>query len=524
MLALAGAEAASPTSVPTIADLRALPRPTGPDVVAVAGHSAPGDGGGGSFRFDPLSWARDNDGTIVAPAVDGRGRWIRVYDRDLSVKWFGAKGDGRSLDTARIQAAVDAVRPGDTLHFPAGVYRIEADRGVRMKSDVRLDLGEATLAGANVAGARCRLIGIEGASNIVISGGTLVGSRTGAPEWGVGILASDARNLFIQGVSLRSFYYDGILLTGNEGCRHVVIRDVAALNNRRSGLSVVSGSDISVSGSTFQGSNGQSPEAGVNVEPAGAAVQQVRFESCAFRRNAGNGLYLHAGHGGTLAGALVVDSLVESNGYGIVAADTSQLTISRNRVTGHTGPARSGIVVARGREIVISDNELAGNRRGVLSADATGVEIRGNTVVGTGPDPGGGADAGEDGEGIACRGVHSPVAGACVVDGNRVSRSAGAGILTLLVSHVRVANNIVDEAGQRGIQLRYTSRSEVLRNMVAGNGQEAKDRYDAIELSQFSDANVVTQNVIRLGASGRNAVTLSADSRGNRVYANVVLP
>ena len=255
-LSLIGAEAASPSLVPTIARLRALPPPGTPDAVAVAGHSLPGDGGSGTFRFDRLSRAIDNDGTIVAPAAGGPGRWLRVYGRDLSVKWFGARGDGRTFDTARIQSAVDAVRPGETLHFPAGVYRIETDRGVKLKNDVRLDLGTATLTGSNVAGARCRLLEIQGRRNVLISGGTLVGSRLGSPEWGVGIFASDAQNLFIEDVKLRNFYFDGILLTGNRGCQQVVIRGVLALDNRRSGLTVAAGSGITVTDSSVPGQQG----------------------------------------------------------------------------------------------------------------------------------------------------------------------------------------------------------------------------------------------------------------------------
>ena len=189
---------------------------------------------------------------------------------------------------------MDAVRPGDTLHFPPGVYRIETVRGITLKNDVRLDLGTATLTGANVAGARCRLIEIQGRRNILISGGALVGSRLGSPEWGVGILASDAQNVFIENMQLRDFYFDGILLTGNRGCQKVVIRGVVAVNNRRAGLSVVAASDVSVTGSSFQGTNGQSPEAGANVEPgAGVSVRNVRFEGCTFARNAGTGLYIH---------------------------------------------------------------------------------------------------------------------------------------------------------------------------------------------------------------------------------------
>lgn len=517
--------AASPASVPNLARLRALAPPTTPDVVAVAGHTVAGDGGGGSFRFDLLSRALDNDGTVVAPAAGGAGRWLRIYGKDLSVKWFGAKGDGRTLDTQRIQTAVDTIRPGDTLHFPPGVYRIETDRGIKLKNEVRLDLGTATLTGANVPGARCRLIEIQGRRDIVISGGALVGSRLGTPDWGVGILASDAQNVFIENMQLRDFYFDGILLTGNKGCQKIVIRGVVAFNNRRAGLSVVAASDVTVTGSSFQGTNGQSPEAGVNVEPGGgASVRNVRFNGCTFARNTGIGLYIHPGTGGSIFGAWVLDSLVENNLNGIVVVGTDQVVIARNRVAGHTGPARSGIIVGGGTQLWITDNELTGNRRGILGIDTHGLEIRGNTVAGTGANAGGGEGSGDDGECIVCRATRSPLSGACFVDGNHVRQCAGAGILTLLVANVRVAGNIVEQTGQGGIMSRYTSYSELSGNMIAGISQEVPRRYDAILLLQYSDVNVVTRNVLKLGSTAHGAIGISPNSRSNRVFANVVLP
>ncbi len=42
----------------------------------------------------------------------------------FNVLEFGAKGDGKSKDTAAIQAAVDAAgKTGGTVVFPAGTYR-----------------------------------------------------------------------------------------------------------------------------------------------------------------------------------------------------------------------------------------------------------------------------------------------------------------------------------------------------------------------------------------------------------------
>lgn len=442
----------------------------------------------------------------------------------VSVKAFGAQGDGFTLDTAAIQAAVASVPPGGTLQFPPGTYRIEADRGVLLKDDLRMDLGEATLVGANVDGARCRLLEIQGARNIVITGGTLVGSRGGQPEWGVGLLASDAQDLRIENTTFRDFYFDGILLTGNAGCRRVVVRGVTASNNRRTGLAIPSAEDVTVEDSTFQSSHGQSPQAGVNCEPGpGAAVRHVRFRRSRFLDNAGVGLYVHVALGEAVEDATLEDSRVEGNDQGIVASGVVGLTIIGNTIVGHRARGRSGIALGDGTaRALVARNHLEDNLRGIVSAGASDVEIRENEVVGTGVLSGFGA--GEDGDGIVCRGLKAVVPSACVVRDNTVRRCAGSGLVAALVSEVRLLDNTVEEVGQRGIHLRSATASLVSGNHVSRIGLEASLRYDGIELTQSANANTITGNVCRLGGGMRNAIGVGPGCVGNQVVSNTVLP
>ncbi len=65
----------------------------------------------------------------------------------FSVKRYGAKGDGRSNDTAAIQAAIDAVPvSGGTVIFPPGVYIVAPTRTtcIAIKSNLRLSGAGAT--------------------------------------------------------------------------------------------------------------------------------------------------------------------------------------------------------------------------------------------------------------------------------------------------------------------------------------------------------------------------------------------
>ncbi|MGL4961245.1 MAG: hypothetical protein ACRC67_08420 [Inquilinus sp.] len=86
------------------ADLRAITpsgSPLAPAILSVDGYETAGDGGG-LFRWDPSSNAGDNDGTIIKPTnIPSSGRWSRILEggRNYDFRWFGAKGDGRTVIT-----------------------------------------------------------------------------------------------------------------------------------------------------------------------------------------------------------------------------------------------------------------------------------------------------------------------------------------------------------------------------------------------------------------------------------------
>lgn len=87
----------------------------------VTGYNVPHDGGGGAYQLDPSDLTSlDNGGTIIV-AVDG-GRWKLQYTSPVSVKQFGAYGDGTHDDTAVIQSALNAGLAA--LYIPSGTYKI----------------------------------------------------------------------------------------------------------------------------------------------------------------------------------------------------------------------------------------------------------------------------------------------------------------------------------------------------------------------------------------------------------------
>jgi hypothetical protein len=114
------------TNVVSIATLKLLGSAVDDnDSITVLGYSNEGDGGSGTFFWDASSTATDNGGTIIQATGVVTGRWIRVHESSINVKWFGATGDGSTDDTTSIQAAIDAVETdgGGAVYIPAGTYK-----------------------------------------------------------------------------------------------------------------------------------------------------------------------------------------------------------------------------------------------------------------------------------------------------------------------------------------------------------------------------------------------------------------
>ncbi|MFM0198501.1 glycosyl hydrolase family 28-related protein [Paraburkholderia fungorum] len=112
--------------------------PKGVGIAFALGYKHPGDGGGGQFFFNPSDARKSNGGTVLSVRGIEGARWNRLYSGARYVTYFGATGDGKTDDTAAIQAAVDDTPDGGQLVFPLGTYVVS---GIRVSRPIKL-LGE----------------------------------------------------------------------------------------------------------------------------------------------------------------------------------------------------------------------------------------------------------------------------------------------------------------------------------------------------------------------------------------------
>lgn len=125
-------------------------------VQALNGHSSVGDGGEGQVFWNPTDTRASDGGTIQQVVSIATGRWNRQVDTatGLNAKWFGAKGDGATDDTAafrllslaaRSYTSVSSVDAGNGTSFrvwiPKGEYVLSDEIGFTDYIDVEGDYG-----------------------------------------------------------------------------------------------------------------------------------------------------------------------------------------------------------------------------------------------------------------------------------------------------------------------------------------------------------------------------------------------
>lgn len=213
-------------SVSNYAALKALPVAELSDGAQahVAGHTDKNDGGQGLFVYDS-SITTFNEGTLLEPDA-GSGGWLRLFSGAVDVKWFGAKGDGSTDDTA---ALVAAAAVSNHVFCPRGRYKFST-KFTRSDSNFLLEgegpdltyldwYGAGTAIESYVAfgGTSLGYIRYRGFSLTDFGTGTTVGFRLGLFTKGCKVQAVKIVG-FDYGADIENCFYSSFYDTDFENC------------------------------------------------------------------------------------------------------------------------------------------------------------------------------------------------------------------------------------------------------------------------------------------------------------------
>lgn len=285
------------------------------------GYYAAGDGGGGPYTYSAsTAQASANGGTIIA-ASGGVGCWILQSTGPVSVKQFGAKGDGINDDAPPIQACIMAC---NDIYIPDGTYLFNSTNAapvpatdpinvlIQNKNNFRIVASPcASFVCSNAANFSC-MFGFFKCQNFHVDGLVLTGNRTGltAGQETVAIALMSVVNFTVENIHVAGNWGDSGAMFGGDWwvdgtIRHVrgdavgIGFDIAFYQNclfediTATGYSIVTGGDGNIGFSTvFDVPLISSNFTGIGFD--GNNTNHNYFKACRFR-HFNTGLFLSTG-------------------------------------------------------------------------------------------------------------------------------------------------------------------------------------------------------------------------------------
>ncbi|MCR5119797.1 MAG: right-handed parallel beta-helix repeat-containing protein [Lachnospiraceae bacterium] len=206
----------------------------------------------------------DDTGAINAAIQSMQGEFAEKYDHTLYL--------GPGTYNIGVGKSGNPAFPNDAIHFDYDNSNIKfvmsPNAKLVVKGNSKDDYSIFKFSGnQDKKGSYCE--------NITITGGQICGERdkhnsNGADhQGGHGFrIGSYVRNITIEDMVIKDNNGDGICIGGSVGkTSKINIKDCELKNNRRSNISLVWGSDITIDGCTITNANGHAPMAGINIEP-----------------------------------------------------------------------------------------------------------------------------------------------------------------------------------------------------------------------------------------------------------------
>jgi polygalacturonase len=425
--------------------------------------------------------------TFVQAGSGAVTRTAQAKMRDIvSVKDFGAVGDGVADDTAAIQAACTAAKTV-TFGSSADNYRITGT--ITLTSGATLLMQGATVTQATD---QTPIFNAGSTDNVTITGGRFVGkseaSYTNSPSsQAICVKADNATDLLVTENRFENFWYSPLMVSvgGN--------RVEFSSNTVKGPGAAVLGVDINrrnTIGCTILGSNVRVSNNDIYDTATGIIIGQGSTE--------------------IVVDGNVVHDLINEHGI-YVDTGIRRLTISNN-VIRNTGADGTGMKVqcydsfgVESQCVAITGNSISNtggdaiaviNTTGSPTLRTVGVTITGNTIQNAGA------------YGIDAREVND-----CVISGNEITTAASSGIAWRNADNILIIGNVIRSSALTGIRDLSSSTNVTVKDNVVRNCATANDGSD--------------EYGILIGSGGVNHVidgNIISDANANMRYGIYIIP
>ena len=304
-------------SFPSVADMKLAQNLVDGSTIETYGYYSANDGGGAKYLVREVTNQDTVDEMTLFALYDVNLVAELIIDTPMNVKQFGAKGDGTTDDTTRIQGALDN---SATVLVPKGTYMVDAITKIKPNTNNKLILdNDATLKAITNSETNYAIIWCEDVTDVEICGGTLQGERdthTGSTgEWGHCIrLYGDSDRIYIHDINLINAWGDGIacVVTGSVRTERVHVKNV-----RRNGYSIAAVQGFTSTDDIIEDTNGTAPQYGVDIEPDTdtQVIKDVVFNNLTTRNNASGGFQIHMFRNNSVYANIEVNDYHSENEY-----------------------------------------------------------------------------------------------------------------------------------------------------------------------------------------------------------------
>ena len=182
------------------------------------------------------------------------------------------KGDGVHDDTSGIN---NAFKKYKHVILREGNYLIDTSISIKPPNGCTLEIQpSAKIVTKASNNGNYSIIDLTDSSDInIFGGGKIIGDRDihigSTGEWGMGINLRGSTNVLIKDIEIKNCWGDGIYIgksSNKNYCENIKIYNVKCDNNRRQGISLISGKNIDIDETTLCNTNGTAPQAGLDIE------------------------------------------------------------------------------------------------------------------------------------------------------------------------------------------------------------------------------------------------------------------
>ena len=308
-------------------------------------------------------------GGFIAPAaalsfVRPRGSTV------LNVRHFGAVGNGSADDTTAFQNAVNSLPSGGgTVYVPAGNYKIDALRSVKLRSRMHLKMDpDARLIAKPNGSNEHAVVAVDRVEYVEISGGQIIGERyqhLGTADGGGHCIAvRGSKHVTIRDIRVSKAWSAGVSVSCKPVwqaplimSRDVVLVGVVSRDNRRNALAITNCLDVKVYASEFSGTNGTKPQVGIDIEPnedihgSNDYCDRILIQNCVISDNARCGIVIWR----RARNVTINRCVIHRNASMGVLTDTASNVILSNNTVSYNGS--NGLHILQGSK----DFQIYGN-------------------------------------------------------------------------------------------------------------------------------------------------------------------